>query len=179
MVRRSALVLLLTGLPAPSAASEPSSEFHLTYRTSFGRTYYLAVVDGPLTVTGSLPRAVKGKTSAVWYVEGTRIKSETGRGYLAYDPTGKDDAVFLAPRPGRNTEWWSPALGETPKDRGPRGEKGWTSLFYAANRKVKDRWLCLEFRRGGKGREDTRPAYRPVVRDDHSKRFEAFRRLKE
>src|SRR5215216_3706082 len=40
-----------------------------------------------------------------WYILGTQIKSSMGKGYLAYDLTGKDPRLFLAAKPGRNTEW--------------------------------------------------------------------------
>ena len=44
-------------------------------------------------------------TSARWYVDGTRIKSTVGAGYLAYDPAARDGRVFLVSSPGEGTDW--------------------------------------------------------------------------
>ena len=40
-----------------------------------------------------------------WYVDGGRLKSSVGGGYLAYDVSGKDPKVFLASGPGGGAEW--------------------------------------------------------------------------
>ena len=159
MARRYALALVLVAA-APASGSVPSPEARITFPGFILPGPSLAVVDGKLTVTYGPVKPVRGKTSDVWYFEGTRIKSATGRGYLAYDPSGKDNRVFLAPRPGRDTEWRIRSWRE-----GTGGEVlGWNSTFAPARGKLahEDVELCLERARSG---WVGGPAYRAVVGD--------------
>jgi hypothetical protein len=40
-----------------------------------------------------------------WYILGSQIKSSSGGGYLAYDPEGKSNRVFLSREAGKGTDW--------------------------------------------------------------------------
>jgi len=118
---------------------------------------YLAVVGGKLTVMDKPPPTEEGERSGAWYVQGTRIKSTTGHGYLAYDLSGKDRRVFLVPLPGQNTEWRvddSPRPPSSIPDeiKGTFARKlysennpdGWTSHFYVSKGKFAGQSLGVD-----------------------------------
>src|SRR5438270_6829996 len=93
-------LLLLTA--SVCLAGIPASFF-----TIHGKDAGMARVDdGKLTLGASSINKVPDRQEAPdkWYVGGTQIKSSTSGSYLAYDTTGKDPKVFLAPRPGDGTE---------------------------------------------------------------------------
>jgi hypothetical protein len=131
MVRITAVCLtlgvMLVGL---GRAGIPTGTFTIS---TPDRKVYLADRNGRLT-TGPPDRGVEADgfpAQGRWYVLGTQIKSSVGGGYLAYDPAGKSNAVFLTPRPGGGTQWTvSPGGPYGPGDRaairvGSGPKKGW------------------------------------------------------
>jgi len=107
------LSLLLAASPA-CPAGIPTGRF--TINAKGINSEYLAVRGGlALGNTGGKTRLADEDATAEWYVDGTRIKSKSGR-YLAYDPTGKSDKVFLVDRPGAGTDWSVSVPGKEKED---------------------------------------------------------------
>jgi hypothetical protein len=112
-----------------------------------------------------------------WYVLGTKIKSSMGRGYLAYDPSGKDPRVYLSRTAGEGTDW-------TISDR-EEGKPGYNDPAYgvtqAASGEVKGWYLDVEEseEKGKDGKMAT--GYRLVLRKDvahtkvHINRINSYR----
>jgi hypothetical protein len=80
-----------------------------------------------------------------WYILATQIKSSMGKGYLAYDLTGKDARLFLAAKPGENTEWSITLM------RDPREKEGQLATIRVANGPMKGWSICLESSAGAGG----------------------------
>src|SRR5262245_33586997 len=80
-----------------------------------------------------------------WCILGTQIKSSMGKGYLAYDLTGKEPRLFMAAKPGRNTEW-SITLVRDPKEKA-----GNLGTLHVANGPMKGWSICLEDSTGAGG----------------------------
>jgi hypothetical protein len=75
-----------------------------------------------------------------WYLGGSSIKSSTGAGYLAYDPTGKSNKLSLSAKPGDNTDWQMVVTkGKTPGD-----EHEATATIRAANGPMKGWMIDVE-----------------------------------
>lgn len=75
-----------------------------------GKVLYVVVEKGELALGSAAPLGDGGldtkDTPDRWYVMGTKIKSTVGGGYLAYDPTGREEGVTLAAKPdGEGTDW--------------------------------------------------------------------------
>jgi hypothetical protein len=157
---------------AVAEAGFPSPKFKITLRDSKERTVFLAVVNGKLNAVPNPAKAAtgKGKTSAVWYIDGTRLKSASGCGYLAYDLSGKDSRVFLVPKPGGNTEWKVTDIEKHGKSHTPGDIVGWHAYFQVGKGKYTGRYLSLEEDRPmAKGRQRNRPVYRAIVSSDESR----------
>jgi len=103
--RRTFISLMLWAVTASlAAAGTPTNAF--TISPPDKRDYLVARWAGPAVVPPPPEVDCDGRpTSARWYVEGTRIKSTVGGGYLAYDPTARDGRVFLVSSPGEDTDW--------------------------------------------------------------------------
>jgi hypothetical protein len=117
----------------------PTSLFTISTSEKAGRCY-LVVQDGQLKVA-PLERSVEwlGRPApGRWYIEGTRIKSSTGDGYLAYNPSASDGKVYLAPGPGPDTEWVIQIPGKGDRQEGKRG------VIRAAAGPMKDWYLSVE-----------------------------------
>jgi hypothetical protein len=149
-----------------AVAGYPARQFQITFRDQKGKTkLHLAVVDGKLT---TLPEPLRSqdrtaKTSDIWYVDGTRLKSAAG-GYLAYDLSGDDARVFLAPMPGDNTEWKQELKPEGATSRTLSDVKGWTATFYAGRGKAMGRALCAAEPEPGDGEKaDGPPQYQTRI----------------
>jgi hypothetical protein len=100
MKTRCLLVVLVVALSVSVAVGGfPTGRFRVSWKSSDGTLLWLTVVDKKLTVVDRVNDA------GIWYIDGTRIKAASGDGYLAYDLSGKDNKVFLVPKPGDNTEW--------------------------------------------------------------------------
>ena len=110
-MRRSwpALAMLLVA-STPTIAGYPTKVFYITAKEGREKAQYLAVRDGKLAL-GPLSfikdQPWEARPPCGWYILGTQIKSSLiDGGYLAYDPTGKDDRVSLVKEPiGEATEW--------------------------------------------------------------------------
>jgi hypothetical protein len=153
MKSRCLLVVLVVALSASIAAGGfPSRKFQITFPNPGGKTLYLAVVDKKLAASAA---------AEVWYIDGTRIKAASGDGYLAYDLSGKDNKVFLVPKPGDNTEW----KVTTNEIRGPSGKpedvEGYRSSFSAARGKLAGKALCLQTIKAKEGEKV--PTHQPVL----------------
>jgi hypothetical protein len=68
-----------------------------------------------------------------------------GKGYLAYDLTGEEPRLFLAAKPGRNTEW---SITLTPD---PREKEGNLGTIQVANGPMRGWSICLETSPGAGG----------------------------
>jgi hypothetical protein len=102
-------------------AAIPSSTFTIS---TPDRKVYLADREGRLTAGAPDGKADydSGPGPCRWYIQGTQIKSTVGGGYLAYDPTGKSNAVFLTTKPGSGTQWTVRLQNPPPKNEcGPFG----------------------------------------------------------
>jgi len=159
MKPRCVLVVLVVAVSASLALGGfPSRKFQISFPNPGGKTLYLAVVDKKPTGSAA---------AGVWYIDGTRIKAASGDGYLAYDLSGKDNKVFLVPKPGDNTDWKVTAT----EIRGPSGKpgdvEGYRSSFYAAAGKLAGKSLCLQTLKPKEG-EKGAPTYQPVLGGDDS-----------
>jgi hypothetical protein len=110
----------------------PTNRYVITCRFEKSGYGYVAVTKGRLTVGKASGRKDNQDAPDRWYILGTKIKSSDGGGYLAYDPTGKDNRVFLTAKPTEGTEWSMILRKRSPGDEehgviraatGPR--KGW------------------------------------------------------
>ena len=169
MRRRLCLCLAVWAATASAAlAGKPTNAFTISLP---GGKDYLSADEGKLTV-GAAPKDVDWYDKPApgrWYVEGTRIKSTVGYGYLAYDPTGKDTRVFLAPRPGPGTEW---DVRVPKKRRDGEGERG---AIWAASGKFKGWVLTVaEVKEKGPGGK-TVLSQRAVLARDPKVRLEVER----
>src|SRR5262249_51176963 len=100
MSRRSVMSLaVVLAVGSACVAGTPTNLFTVTLKG--GGKGYLGVRDGKLGLGKSTFGSVADTKDADdrWYVLGTQIKSSVGRGYLAYDTTGKDPKVFLVAKP--------------------------------------------------------------------------------
>jgi hypothetical protein len=105
-----------------------------------GGKRYLCVRGGALTV-GAAPGEVDRERRPApgrWYVEGTRIKSGAGAGYLAYHSSGEDPRVFLTHRLWSGTEW---DIRVPEKSRSAEGKR---AVIRAASGKFKGWVLTVE-----------------------------------
>ena len=160
-------------------AGFPSHKFKITFRDdSRKRTVFLAVVNGKLKAVPGPPKEAtgKGKTSAVWYIDGTRLKSASGCGYLAYDLSGKNSRVFLVPKPGGNTEWKVTDIAKSGPSHTPGDILGWHAYFQVAKGKFTGKYLSLKGAQRlnywqkpmTKRAQGNRPVYRPIVSSNES-----------
>src|SRR5262245_40721615 len=102
MRRHTPLVLPLSLVVAAAGlAAIPTGRFTITA----GPGEYLAVEKGQLVLGRNSGGDENQDAPDRWYIAGTQIKSSVGGGYLAYDPSGQDNKVFLAPRPVRGADW--------------------------------------------------------------------------
>src|SRR4051794_11106307 len=108
--RAFALATLFLTAASVSIAAVPTRRFTITARHRAAKGEYLAVQKGQLGL-GSPSLTGDGgldETDAPdrWYVLGSKIKSSVAGQYMAYDPSGKDNRVFLASKPEREgTDW--------------------------------------------------------------------------
>jgi hypothetical protein len=140
MRRRLFLALpLCLALASVCGAGIPTNRFNIVLtipgdKDERKKDLFLAADRGRLTLGESTFGNVGDTEDAVdrWYIDGTRIKSSVG-GYLAYDPTGGDNRLYLADRPGAGTEWLVTVPGKGERDQGERASirvasgpmKGW------------------------------------------------------
>src|SRR5205807_8809786 len=118
-----------------------------------GDKAYLLIRQGELTV-GDAPHDVEWEGRPApgrWYIEGTRIKSSGGGGYLAYDPSGKDPKVFLSPAPPKDADWAISVPGKNHFDDGKR------AVIRAGSGKLKGWYLTVQ------EIEETRPDGKSVT----------------
>lgn len=110
----------------------PTNRYIISCRVEKSGYEYVAVTKGRLTVGKASNRKDDQDAPDRWYILGTKIKSSDGGGYLAYDPSGKDNRVFLTPTPTAGTEWSMSLRKRSPGDEehgviraatGPR--RGW------------------------------------------------------
>ena len=138
MKRRISLCLAVWGLAASFCpAGIPTDTFTISVS---GDKAYLSVRLGALKV-GDAPHDVEweGRPAAGrWYIEGTRIKSSVGSGYLAYDPSGKDPKVFLSPAPPKDADWAISVPGKNHFDDGKR------AVIRAGSGKLKGWYLTVQ-----------------------------------
>jgi hypothetical protein len=132
---------------------------------------FLTVRQGELTLGGSTFGSVSDNQDAAdrWYIAGCKIKSSAGGGYLAYDPTGRSNRVFLRPEPGEGTDWFVGVGG-----RAREGERG---AIQAASGPLKGWYLDVSVReeppQTAEGRKATRTV--PVLSKSPSQKIEAER----
>lgn len=110
----------------------PTNRYLITCHFKKSGYEYVAVTKGRLTVGKASDRKEDQDAPDRWYILGTKIKSSDGGGYLAYDPMGKDNRVFLTAAPTEGTEWNMSLRKRSPGDQehgvvraatGPR--RGW------------------------------------------------------
>src|SRR5689334_899927 len=109
-MRASALTLAALSLTGVTLAAVSTGRYTITARNGAAKAEYLAVKKGQLVLGPQSPRGDGGLDEKDapdrWYVLGRKIKSSVAGLYLAYDPSGKDNHVFLTPTPkGKGTEW--------------------------------------------------------------------------
>jgi hypothetical protein len=104
MPRPFTLSLVVVLVTAPSIPAGFPTDFFTVHCAKVG---YARAEGGRLTLGASSVNRVPDRQAAPdkWYVDGGRLKSSVGGGYLAYDASGKDPKVFLASKPGRGAEW--------------------------------------------------------------------------
>jgi hypothetical protein len=171
MRSRYLLVLpLVLAIASVCAAGIGTNRFNITIRSKGNdRKVFLAVADGELTLGSSTFGSVSDNEDAAdrWYITGTRIKSSSGGGYLAYDPSGKDPRVFLTSRPGKGTDW-TVGIGA----RAPEGERG---VIRAAAGKRKGWYLTVEVTREKDGNGKTVRVCRFTLAKAPARKLEAER----
>jgi hypothetical protein len=174
MMRRFVLGVVVAVLAVSMAGgSVPSSTCDITFKVPKGRKAYLAVVDCKLiaAATWKTPKTAKARdrTSWIWYMDGSRLKSASGCGYLAYDLSGKDKRVFLVAKPGKNTEWnVSRTTNHKPSEEDRNFER-WESHFTVAKGKLAGHHLCVRvIKPARKAAKGAPPVYQPVVSNDDS-----------
>jgi len=91
-------------------AGIPGNFHRISAGNKEGKVQYVGVEKGALVLGKRSPHLQKrNETDAHydrWFVSGTKLKSSTGGGYLAYDPTGKSSRVFLTPKADtEGTDW--------------------------------------------------------------------------
>jgi hypothetical protein len=123
----------------------PTNRYVIACQFEKSRYEYVTVTEGRLTVGKASERKDDQDAPDRWYILGTQIKSSDGGGYLAYDPSGKDNRVFLTARPAEGTEWSLSLRKRSPGDEehgvvraatGPR--KGWYLDVEEIEEKVSD-----------------------------------------
>jgi hypothetical protein len=172
MDRRGLVVLsLFLAAAADAAGGIATNRYTISHREKDRRhEEFLAVSRGRLTLGGSTFGSVSDNLDAAdrWFILGTRIKSSVGGGYLAYDPAGKEDQVFLVARPGEGTEWSVSVVG---------GREGQRGVIRAATGPMKGWYLDVEDRADkatdGKGKAVVLRLF--VLRKTPSHRLEAER----
>src|SRR5262245_63845842 len=94
-----ALVLVACSV---SVAAIPTPRFTISARDPAGKVDYLAARRGELVLGRPSPTGDGGldlkDAPDRWFFFDGRIKSSVGEGYLAYDPSGKDNRAFLSPK---------------------------------------------------------------------------------
>jgi len=169
MKRRISLGLAVWGFAASfCVAGIPTNTFTISLP---GDKAYLSIRQGELKV-GDAPQNVDWEGSPApgrWYIDGTRIKSSVGGGYLAYDPSGKDPKVFLSPTPPKDVDWAIRVPGKT------HFEEGKGAVIQAGSGKLKGWYLTVQ------EIEETRPdgksitASRLVLAKNPQRRLEVKR----
>jgi hypothetical protein len=151
MKRRISLCLAVWGLAASfCAAGIPTDTFTISLPREKA---YLSIRQGELKVDEA-PHDVEWEGRPApgrWYIEGTRIKSSVGSGYLAYDPSGKDPKVFLSPKPPKDADW---AISVPERDRTDEGKR---AVIRAGSGKLKGWYLAVQ------EVEETRPDGKTVT----------------
>ena len=167
MKRRISLCLAVWGLAASfCAAGIPTDTFTISLP---GDNEYLSASLGVLKV-GNAPRDIEWEgrpASGRWYIEGTRIKSSVGGGYLAYDPSGKDPKVFLSPEPPKDADWALSVPG--------KNHEGTRAVIRAGSGKLKGWYLAVEEVEGTRPDGKTVTTSRLVLAKDPQRRLEAKR----
>jgi hypothetical protein len=112
-MKRLAVLLLIGVVPVPFVtAGIPTRYFTVSCKGGL-----LHVRDGKPCV-GTVSTDADKEAPDHWFLGGNSIKSSVGAGYLAYDPTGKSDKIFLSTKFGSHTEWQIvQTRGKTPGDR--------------------------------------------------------------
>jgi hypothetical protein len=109
MARRTLLLLALwvTAVSVGVASLKATARF--TIHNSDGQAKeFVKVWLGEPAVGGRSLRGLLSEDSDAperWYILGSQIKSSTGGSYLAYDPEGKSNRVFLSREAGKGTDW--------------------------------------------------------------------------
>jgi hypothetical protein len=133
-MNRRVFLMLTLWLVVGSACvgGTPTNRYVITCRFEKSGYEYVAVTKGQLTVGKASDRKHDQDAPDRWYSLGTKIKSSDGGGYLAYDPSGKNNRVFLTATPTEGTEWSLSLRKRSPGDQehgviraatGPR--RGW------------------------------------------------------
>jgi hypothetical protein len=173
-MRQPTLLALALGLAAVSVSAAgihaPTEFFRIMVDgNQWGDAAHVRVLDGQLAFAKGRPSSDWEDREQTrperWYVLGTKIKSSMGRGYLAYDPSGKDPRVYLSRTAGEGTDWKISDRDE--------GKPGFNNPAYgvtqAASGQVKGWYLDVE-ECGEKGKDDkTVTDYRLVLRKDVAK----------
>jgi hypothetical protein len=109
MARRTILLLAfwLAAVSVGAASLKATNRF--TIHNGDGQAKeFVKVWLGDAAVGGRSLRGLlseDGDAPERWYILGAQIKSSTGGGYLAYDPEGKSNRVFLSREAGKGTDW--------------------------------------------------------------------------
>jgi hypothetical protein len=108
MVRLFCASWIVATMTSVCVAGYPTNRFSIRIpKQNFpGQKSFLSVVDGQVVVARSSFGRLPDNADAPdrWYIDGARIKCSNG-GYLAYDPTGNDPAVFVVAIPPEGIEW--------------------------------------------------------------------------
>jgi hypothetical protein len=154
-----ALALVLAAASVCAAGIHaPTEFFRITAWVDGNQTrkqVHVRVLDGQLAFAGGRPSSDWEDREQTrperWYVLGTKIKSSMGRGYLAYDPSGKDPRVYLSRTAGEGTDWKISDRDE--------GKNGFNDPAYgvtqAASGQVKGWYLDVEEGEEGKDGKTT------------------------
>ncbi len=169
MKRRISLCLAVWGLAASFCpAGIPTDTFTISVS---GDKAYLSVRLGALKV-GDAPHDVdwEGRPApGRWYIEGTRIKSSVGSGYLAYDPSGNAPKVFLSPEPPKGADW---AISVPEKDKTDEGKR---AVIRAGSGKLKGWYLAVQEIEETRSDGKTITTSRLVLAKNPERRLEAKR----
>jgi hypothetical protein len=171
-MNRCSLLCLVLGLGFASVGMGGIRTNHFTVsrqrKTDTTRYEYVGVVAGKLVPGQSRFATYDEEEPNHWFVVDGKIKAGAG-GYLAYDVSGKDNAVFLTPRAGEGTQWII-----TPITRGREEERG---EVQAAAGPFKGWRLDVEEREekaeGGEGKTVT--VRRHLLKKDPPRPFQVWR----
>jgi len=109
MARRTILLLALWLAAASVGVASLKATARFTIHNRDGQPQeFVKVWLGDAAVGGRSLRGLLSEDRDAperWYVLGSQIKSSTGGGYLAYDPEGKSNRVFLSREAGKGTDW--------------------------------------------------------------------------